>query len=31
MNNWTEQIKNVEGGRERGRKSEVRDAIIAAK
>ena len=30
MSNWAEQIKNVEGGKERGRRSEVRDAMIAA-
>jgi hypothetical protein len=30
MNNWAEQIKNVEGGKEKGRRSEVRDAMIAA-
>ena len=30
MSNWAEQIKNVEGGREKGRRSEVRDAMIAA-
>ena len=29
MSNWVEQIKNVEGGKERGRRSEVRDAMIA--
>jgi len=30
MSNWAEQIKNVEIGKERGRRSEVRDAMIAA-
>jgi uncharacterized protein YecE (DUF72 family) len=30
MNNWAEQIKNVDGGKEKGRRSEVRDAMIAA-
>jgi predicted adenine nucleotide alpha hydrolase (AANH) superfamily ATPase len=30
MSNWVEQIKNVEEGKERGRRSEVRDAMIAA-
>jgi uncharacterized protein YecE (DUF72 family) len=30
MSNWEEQIKNVEGGKEKGRRSEVRDAMIAA-
>jgi uncharacterized protein YecE (DUF72 family) len=30
MSNWAEQIKNVEGGIEKGRRSEVRDAMIAA-
>jgi uncharacterized protein YecE (DUF72 family) len=31
MSNWANEIKNVEGGRERGRsRSEVRDAMIAA-
>jgi uncharacterized protein YecE (DUF72 family) len=30
MSNWAEQIKNVEGGKEKGRRSEVRDAMIAA-
>jgi uncharacterized protein YecE (DUF72 family) len=30
MSNWAEQMKNVEGGKERGRRSEVRDAMIAA-
>ena len=30
MNNWVEQIKNVEIGKEKGRRSEVRDAMIAA-
>jgi hypothetical protein len=30
MSNWAEQIKNVEGGSEKGRRSEVRDAMIAA-
>jgi uncharacterized protein YecE (DUF72 family) len=30
MSNWAEQIKNVGGGKERGRRSEVRDAMIAA-
>ena len=29
MSNWAEQIKNVEIGKERGRRSEVRDAMIA--
>jgi uncharacterized protein YecE (DUF72 family) len=30
MSNWAEQIKNVEIGKERGRRSEVRDAMIPA-
>ena len=30
MSNWVEQIKNVGIGKERGRGSEVRDAMIAA-
>jgi hypothetical protein len=30
MINWAEQLKNVEGGKEKGRRSEVRDAMIAA-
>jgi uncharacterized protein YecE (DUF72 family) len=30
MSNWADQIKNVEIGKERGRRSEVRDAMIAA-
>jgi uncharacterized protein YecE (DUF72 family) len=30
MSNWAEQLKNVEGGKEKGRRSEVRDAMIAA-
>jgi uncharacterized protein YecE (DUF72 family) len=30
MSNWANEIKNVEGGKERGRRSEVRDAMIAA-
>ena len=30
MSNWAEQIKNVEGGKGKGRRSEVRDAMIAA-
>jgi uncharacterized protein YecE (DUF72 family) len=30
LSNWAEQIKNVEGGKEKGRRSEVRDAMIAA-
>jgi uncharacterized protein YecE (DUF72 family) len=30
MNNWAEQIKNVEIGKGKGRRSEVRDAMIAA-
>ena len=30
MSNWAEQIKNVDGGKEKGRRSEVRDAMIAA-
>ena len=30
MSNWAEQIKNVEVGKEKGRRSEVRDAMIAA-
>jgi uncharacterized protein YecE (DUF72 family) len=30
MNNWANEIKNVVGGKERGRRSEVRDAMIAA-
>ena len=29
MSNWAEQIKNVEIGKEKGRRSEVRDAMIA--
>ena len=30
MSNWAEQIKNVEGGKEKGRRSEVSLAMIAA-
>ena len=30
MSNWANEIKNVEGGRERGRRNDVRDAMIAA-
>jgi uncharacterized protein YecE (DUF72 family) len=30
MSNWANEIKNVEGGREKGRRNEVRDAMIAA-
>jgi uncharacterized protein YecE (DUF72 family) len=30
LSNWAEQIKNVEIGKEKGRRSEVRDAMIAA-
>jgi hypothetical protein len=31
MSNWANEIKNVEGGKERGRsRNEVRDAMIAA-
>jgi uncharacterized protein YecE (DUF72 family) len=30
MSNWTNEIKNVEIGKEKGRRSEVRDAMIAA-
>jgi uncharacterized protein YecE (DUF72 family) len=30
MSNWAGQIKNVEGGKGKGRRSEVRDAMIAA-
>jgi uncharacterized protein YecE (DUF72 family) len=30
MSNWAEQIKNVEGRKEKRRRSEVRDAMIAA-
>jgi formiminotetrahydrofolate cyclodeaminase len=30
MGNWANEIKNVEGGKEKGRRSEVRDAMIAA-
>ena len=30
MSNWANEIKNVEGGKEKGRRSEVRDAMIAA-
>jgi hypothetical protein len=30
MSNWVEQIKSVEGRKEKGRRSEVRDAMIAA-
>jgi uncharacterized protein YecE (DUF72 family) len=30
MGNWAEQIKNVEGGKKKSRRSEVRDAMIAA-
>jgi uncharacterized protein YecE (DUF72 family) len=30
MSNWANEIKNVEGGKEKGRRNEVRDAMIAA-
>ena len=30
MSNWANEIKNVEIGKEKGRRSEVRDAMIAA-